>query len=443
MENQPVKKQISIKKKDILNIDNYNKDIECDKIIDTHSKQMDTNIRQISIPIKEKFNTLIEQWKQIPTFKKYESSIFGNIRNFRTHKILKPQKRNSNYVEVCLQTDVNGNESTQKVHRLIAQTWLDNPENKLFVNHIDHNPSNNRLDNLEWATIEENNRKRNLPIKKYNKANGQNKSLWRVSHSDGQNLELYPSLTVASKWVIENGETLVISGVINKISMAIKNSTIYRGFKWKLYDNSSKYTNEIWKVIPTCLIDEKSGYEISTYGRVKDPNGKIREGSYDANGYLETCIGKKNHLKMHRLVAQVYLPNPENKSDVNHIDGIKDNNRLDNLEWTTSLENQVHKVTTGLSNSTKAVVLFDQDGILLKEYVSGADLGRDLKISKPDISCCCNGKIEEISNANQKYIVRFKTDVDRAKELGVSVLTSPILINQQYDDLTSELTVSE
>ena len=76
-----------------------------------------------------------------------------------------------------------------------------------------------------------------------------------------------------------------------------------------------------------------------------------RELSYAINnrGYRTVCL-RRTTFMVHRLVAQAYIPNPENKPFVNHIDGDKLNNQLDNLEWVTAAENNAHARTTGLHN---------------------------------------------------------------------------------------------
>lgn len=118
--------------------------------------------------------------------------------------------------------------------------------------------------------------------------------------------------------------------------------------------------NEIFKDI--------KGYEglyaVSNYGRVKslpkqvfNHNGffyrkeKIIKPGKDTKGYLRISVclnGKQHTYKIHRLVAQAFIPNPENKPQVNHIDGNKQNNHVENLEWCTNQENQDHAWKNGL-----------------------------------------------------------------------------------------------
>lgn len=85
----------------------------------------------------------------------YQASIDGDVKSLRTGKILRPGKNNRGYLYVNLYKD--GKCKTYKVHRLVAQTWLPNPNNLPCINHISEIKTDNRVENLEWCTVKENN----------------------------------------------------------------------------------------------------------------------------------------------------------------------------------------------------------------------------------------------------------------------------------------------
>ena len=95
-------------------------------------------------------------------------------------------------------------------------------------------------------------------------------------------------------------------------------------------------------------------YEVSNYGRVRNSkNGRIRTIKPNKQGYLDMRLYKPNsHLVIHRAVATLFIPNPNNKPFINHIDGNKHNNLVDNLEWCTRSENEKHAWKFGLKRDT-------------------------------------------------------------------------------------------
>lgn len=124
--------------------------------------------------------------------------------------------------------------------------------------------------------------------------------------------------------------------------------------------DSLKLEGEIW--VP--VTGYELYYEVSNFGRVKSLNRPDGGNQYNQSfilkatllktGYFQVClvINKvKKKQSVHRLVISAFLSNPSNKPQVNHIDGIKKNNHISNLEWCTPSENGLHAYKTGLSVS--------------------------------------------------------------------------------------------
>lgn len=144
-------------------------------------------------------------------------------------------------------------------------------------------------------------------------------------------------------------------------------------------------------------------YKVSNYGSVKRLGRTERElKPRMCKGYETVCLcknGIRSNRRINRLVALAFIPNPENKPEVNHKDGNKRNNAASNLEWSTASENQKHARTTGLSplgfnNAvlSKPVDMLSKSGELLRTFPSFKEAERQTGISRRNIHSVCSGK---------------------------------------------------
>lgn len=163
---------------------------------------------------------------------------------------------------------------------------------------------------------------------------------------------------------------------------------------------------EIWKNINGF----KENYQVSSFGRIRNikkinsKNKGVLKLSTVKHGYNTVVIpmicGKYNMVNVHRIVALTFIPNPENKKTVNHINGIKTDNMVENLEWATYSENNKAAYKTGLNvvkigqNHQKAI-LTNKEVLEIREkrkYKTLKELGVEYNIHFTSIHYIVKGK---------------------------------------------------
>ena len=160
--------------------------------------------------------------------------------------------------------------------------------------------------------------------------------------------------------------------------------------------------NEIWK---TAVYDSEiyeELYKVSNLGRILSLNYRNTGKSelmtpFDSgDGYLKVQLwknGKYKICRVHRLVAETFLENPENLPEVNHIDEYKTNNRVDNLEWKSHRDNCNHGTRNERSAKarSKRVIQLSLDGEFIKEWPSTNECGRN-GFDQGAVAACCRGE---------------------------------------------------
>ena len=178
---------------------------------------------------------------------------------------------------------------------------------------------------------------------------------------------------------------------------------------------------EIWKDV----VGYEKSYEVSNLGRVRSKRrfvsgrgrglhasgGRLIKpfNRYAYVGVVLSQNGKATQYYLHRVVATAFVPNPNNRAEVNHKDGDKHNNVASNLEWVSHSENGLHAYRIGLRVrakivNNKRVVVCDCNGAESR-FFSIADAAQFIGISQSSVSRWCNGKYK--SPMKGKYEVRY------------------------------------
>lgn len=167
---------------------------------------------------------------------------------------------------------------------------------------------------------------------------------------------------------------------------------------------------EIWKDI----IGFEGRYMISNFGNVKSKkyrhhnNEKILK-QEDNYGYKRICLftkeGKKKHYRIHRLVAEAFIPNPNNYLEINHKDENRTNNCMNNLEWCTHTYNINYGTRTKKARlgKIKPILQFDKNNNFIKKYNSITEIEKKFNFNRSNIIACAKGKISTAYGYKWEY----------------------------------------
>ncbi len=270
----------------------------------------------------------------------------------------------------AVQLMVSGKHIGRTVGRIVAETFLENPENKPKVGHKDGDKMNNRIENLMWVTDSEN-----------------TKAIWEKRRIN--------NTTNAGKPLVRKNR---------------KNIVDLTSVEFQLNENEKQV-----------ILDGKvTYYAISTDGKLRNLiTNRYLKGSIlnTYRMYNLTVEGKKKNIMEHRLVALMFLPNPENKPFIDHINGIRTDNRLENLRWCTNKEN-CQNLHLDSIYTTKGIVSYS---------LSEEDLQGEVWKQKDDIDLY----VSNFGRAKSKgKIIKGTVRTDGYHEIKVSSLQKGILTHR-------------
>lgn len=336
-------------------------------------------------------------------------NVLGGERRVKFHILRPTYNKATNYLSVCLyKLD---KQKRMYVHRIVATSFLDNPNGYKYVDHINTVRHDNRAENLRWVSIAEN---LNNPRTK-DHASMSKKGTYHYVNNYHQETRKIPKRRTRTPQPLVSTDS---------------------------YLQSVLLPNEEWKPV----VGLESSYMISSFGRVIslpkpfNHNGKISysrhrllKHSTSTSGYYRVCLNGKFH-NIHRLIAQAYIQNPEGKPCVDHINTIKTDNRIENLRWVSQKDNMNNPITlkllainsTGKKQSSetiakrvqsfkgrkrsaemneryraaqqskrKPILQKNLDGLVIKRWDSIAQAAAEIHISKGLISVCCQHKQKE------------------------------------------------
>ena len=299
-------------------------------------------------------SNVIEKWRNIPDYDKYQVSSFGNFRNIRNQRIrfvnYKSFRERGRRAHITLMTNDNARK-TSFVHRLVLSSFHPIQNDALEVNHIDGDPYNNVLENLNWMTRKENMRHA-ATLGKF----GKGVPIQIIHKHSNKPLE-FQTMRKCQEYLNRIGKIISSS----YISYLCQNQKCWNDIGFKYLDESryiftiQPEKNEYWRYYQTGKQFQQ--YYVSNHGRIKcvrKQKEKLMSQSIQNSGYYSAYV--RSAEAVHRVVAKLFVNNPNDYNMVDHVDGDCWNNHASNLRWIKNCaENMSNTNTKNKIRTTKSL----------------------------------------------------------------------------------------